>query len=200
MKSNECPNAGIILVAPGSVLRTLVTQMLAQKEGAQPAAEPFDEDADIPRIAVEPLSQDTLEQLSLLIEGTSTVPILLFCEEDTFRRLSGGSEDADERTNEISAAGEEVLNVVLSAVGGGEKPSPPRKIPVNAGFEGLLSTRELQVLELLGEGASNKRISAALSISPNTVYTHVRHIQGKLKTANRTQTALLARTMLAWTA
>ena len=202
MKSIECPNAGIILVAPGSVLRTLVTQMLAQRGGAPPAAEhqfPPNENADLPRIIVEPLSQDTLEQLSHVIEGTSTAPILLFCEEETFRRLSGGSEDADVRPNGIYAAGEAVLNAVLSAMGGGEKPSSPRQIPVSSGFEGLLSARELQVLEFLAEGASNKRISEALSISPNTVYTHVRHIQSKLRTANRTQTALLARTMLTGT-
>ena len=61
--------------------------------------------------------------------------------------------------------------------------------------EALLSARELDVLELLAQGASNKQISEVLSISPNTVYTHVRHIQNKLRTANRTQTALLARTM-----
>jgi len=63
-------------------------------------------------------------------------------------------------------------------------------------FDGLLSKREIQVLEFLAEGASNKRISEALFISPSTVHSHVRHIQHKLRTANRTQSGLLARAML----
>ena len=70
----------------------------------------------------------------------------------------------------------------------GKRPTPSEQMSI-------LSVRELDVLELLAQGATNKQISEVLSISPNTVYTHVRHIQGKLRTANRTQTASLARTM-----
>ena len=86
-------------------------------------------------------------------------------------------------------------NAILTVVGGGLQPDATTNFPVARGIEGLLSARELEVLELLAQGATNKQISETLSISPNTVYTHIRHIQGKLRTANRTQTASLARTM-----
>ncbi len=65
-----------------------------------------------------------------------------------------------------------------------------------ATLEGLLSSRELEVLERLAQGDSNREIAETLSISPNTVHTHVTRIQAKLKTGNRTRTALLARAVM----
>ena len=56
-----------------------------------------------------------------------------------------------------------------------------------------LSKREAEVLRLLGEGADNRQLSAALCISHNTVKTHVKHIMRKLHTTNRTQMALVGR-------
>ena len=66
----------------------------------------------------------------------------------------------------------------------------------SAVYQELLSPREMEVLEQLTQGSSNNEIAEVLSITPNTVYTHVKHIKTKLKTSNRTQTALAARTML----
>ena len=63
-------------------------------------------------------------------------------------------------------------------------------------YRELLSPREMEVLEQLTLGCSNNQIAEVLSITPNTVYTHVKHIKTKLRTSNRTQTALAARTML----
>jgi NarL family two-component system response regulator YdfI len=49
-----------------------------------------------------------------------------------------------------------------------------------------LTPRELEVLDLVAEGLSNKRIAARLAISDQTVKFHVASICGKLGAANRT--------------
>jgi ATP/maltotriose-dependent transcriptional regulator MalT len=49
-----------------------------------------------------------------------------------------------------------------------------------------LTTREIQVLELLAEGLPNKAIAERLGISDQTVKFHVSSISGKLGASNRT--------------
>ena len=50
-----------------------------------------------------------------------------------------------------------------------------------------LSRRELEILELLSEGLSNKEIAARLGISAETVRTHLGHIYEKLHVQGRTE-------------
>jgi DNA-binding NarL/FixJ family response regulator len=55
-----------------------------------------------------------------------------------------------------------------------------------------LTPREVQVLELLAEGLSNKGIAARLGISDQTVKFHVASIAGKLGAESRTAIVRLA--------
>ena len=50
----------------------------------------------------------------------------------------------------------------------------------------VLTTREREVLQLIAEGSSSKKIAEALFISPKTVETHRTHIMDKLNIHNRT--------------
>jgi DNA-binding NarL/FixJ family response regulator len=56
----------------------------------------------------------------------------------------------------------------------------------------VLTSRELEVLRLLGAGKANKEIAAELVISERTARTHVSNILGKLGLSSRTQAALWA--------
>jgi DNA-binding NarL/FixJ family response regulator len=56
----------------------------------------------------------------------------------------------------------------------------------------VLTRRELEVLELIARGRSNKRIAQELGIAEKTVKTHVGHVLAKLGVSDRTQAALLA--------
>ncbi|GCE08672.1 response regulator [Dictyobacter aurantiacus] len=56
-----------------------------------------------------------------------------------------------------------------------------------------LSTRETEILKLLAEGASNRKIAEQLGLAEGTVKNHVSNILSKLQTENRTQAAYLAR-------
>jgi DNA-binding NarL/FixJ family response regulator len=55
-----------------------------------------------------------------------------------------------------------------------------------------LTPRELDVLQVLAEGLSNKAIARRLSISDQTVKFHVASIAGKLGAQNRTEAVRLA--------
>lgn len=68
-------------------------------------------------------------------------------------------------------------------------------------FEGVadgLTRRQIEVLERLRHGKSNKHIARELSMQESTVKVHVRQIMRKLGAANRTQAALLATAALAY--
>lgn len=55
-----------------------------------------------------------------------------------------------------------------------------------------LTPREMQVLELLTRGMTNREIARQLIISPGTVKVHVEHIIAKLGVSDRTQAAVRA--------
>lgn len=62
-----------------------------------------------------------------------------------------------------------------------------KQVNINDYLGALLSQRELEVLQELTEGKSNKDISESLCISVNTVTTHLKKIYAKLEVGNRTQ-------------
>lgn len=56
-----------------------------------------------------------------------------------------------------------------------------------------ITEREFEVLGLLAAGRSNKEIAQRLSVSPNTVKTHIARLFEKLEAARRTEAVLKAR-------
>jgi DNA-binding CsgD family transcriptional regulator len=55
-----------------------------------------------------------------------------------------------------------------------------------------LTARERDVLAMVSQGLSNKRIARALEISPETVKSHVKHIFLKLAVGTRTEAVFRA--------
>lgn len=56
-----------------------------------------------------------------------------------------------------------------------------------------LSERELEIVRLLAQGATNREIAAALVVAEGTVKNHLTNILGKLGARDRAQAALIAR-------
>ena len=69
-------------------------------------------------------------------------------------------------------------------------PGAPTSLPTRSGD---LSSREIEVLRLIAQGASNREIAEALVISEGTVKNHISNILGRLGRRDRTQAALYAR-------
>lgn len=101
--------------------------------------------------------------------------------------------ESSDLTNAIRAAHEgrpylhpKLAGLALMEVArGGERPA---KAPGDPG----LTERELEVLRLVGQGASNRDIAASLFISEKTAKNHLTHIFEKLGVSDRTQAALYA--------
>ncbi len=69
---------------------------------------------------------------------------------------------------------------------------PPTR-PVNQGLPEPLSEREVEVLQLLAQGMTNKEIASRLFLAEGTVKNYVSRILDKLGVSDRTQAALRAR-------
>ena len=96
------------------------------------------------------------------------------------------------------SAPDEIVRAVRAAAAG-QSPLDPKVAQVlisarsrGTGGAGDLTTREREVLGLLAEGWSNKRIADQLGISEATVKAHLTHVFQSLGVSDRTQAALWA--------
>lgn len=105
-----------------------------------------------------------------------------------------------------SAAGDEIVRAIREVLDGRfyispnvarqlaarDQPVLPARRPDVSSALAALTRRELDVVRLVGEGRSNKTISATLGISVTTVRTHLSSIYAKLNTSRRVELALIA--------
>lgn len=100
---------------------------------------------------------------------------------------------------------EDLLDVVRTVAAGGSHLPPAetsRRLQAlaalrNRGWhlralEQQISLREREVLELLADGADNRRIARELGIKPNTVQTHIRNLMAKLNVQSRLEAVVKA--------
>jgi DNA-binding NarL/FixJ family response regulator len=110
-------------------------------------------------------------------------------EEDIYRAIRAGAHGyllKDATESEMLAA--------ISAVNAGKR-YIPRHIAARLADRMMrsdLTARELQILELLAEGSTNKQIGTTLDISDNTVRHHVNNIMEKLQVSDRTEAVATA--------
>jgi len=110
-------------------------------------------------------------------------------EEDIYRAIRAGAQGyllKDTTESEMVAA--------ISVVNSGKR-YIPRHIAARLADRFMrsdLTARELQTLELLAQGSTNKQIAGVLGISDNTVRHHVNNIMEKLQVTDRTEAVATA--------
>jgi two-component system NarL family response regulator len=92
-----------------------------------------------------------------------------------------------------NAPREEILAAIEMVAAGGTY-FPERIIQWIEEREGRssLSAREIEILEMVSRGLTNKEIARILLISHYTVRNHINHISAKLQVADRTEAATVA--------
>ena len=76
------------------------------------------------------------------------------------------------------------MNAVLAAAG--------HRAPTRRDWPNGLTTREVEVLQLLARGHSTKEIARQLFVAPKTASNHVEHIYTKLGVTSRAAATLFA--------
>ena len=79
----------------------------------------------------------------------------------------------------------QIVNKLASSLRQNQKSDPAAPIEP-------LTDREIEVLELIGQGALNREIAQKLGVSEGTIRTHVHNILGKLGLTNRNQAIVYA--------
>jgi two-component system, NarL family, response regulator len=110
-------------------------------------------------------------------------------EEEIYKAIKAGARGYLSK----NAPREEII-AAIEAVAGGGTYFPERILQWMAERDNRssLSAREVEILEMVSRGLTNKEIAGALQISHYTVRNHINHISAKLQVADRTEAATFA--------
>lgn len=110
-------------------------------------------------------------------------------EEEIYRAIKAGARGYLSK----NAPREEIVAAIEFVAGGGTYfPERIAKWMDERDARSSLSAREVEILEMVSRGLTNKEIAGALHISHYTVRNHINHISAKLHVADRTEAATLA--------
>ena len=110
-------------------------------------------------------------------------------DEDIYRAIRAGA-----ASYLLKSSLSQDLIATVREVFAGERPMPPEVAERLAARENQsgLSTREIQILELIAKGLRNKEIAAELGIGQETVQTHIKRLFVKLHVSDRTAAVTVA--------
>lgn len=131
-----------------------------------------------------------------ILDGTTAdepvIPLMAHLRTSGWRRITllGGRTDAPAIRAAISNGARSYL--VVTPENEATTPAPVARIRERSVRHDELSAREIEVIQLVAEGQSNKEIGEALSLSALTVKSHLARIARKLGTGDRAEMVALA--------
>lgn len=138
--------------------------------------------------------------LDALEEIAAETPVLIVSDTDNFNDVVRAFKSGVRGYIPTSLPFDVVVEVVRFVQAGGTY------VPVSLALQGkqsedmlktndLLTERQLMVVGALCQGMANKQIAYKLSMSEHTVKVHLRHIMRKLNARNRTEVAVLSKSL-----
>ncbi len=169
--------------------------------GSEAVAQAQSLSPDVLLLDLEMPELDGVGVLEKLKELQTTVRAIVFTAFDTDERILGAVQAGAQGYLLKGAPRQELFNAIRVVHGGGSllQPVVASKLlkqmsspTQDNGPVESLTPRELEVLNLLGQGLQNKEIANTLVISERTVKFHVSSIMGKLGAGNRTEAVSIA--------
>lgn len=194
----------IVLVDDQALVRAGLQRILRQKDGFEVVAECADGAAgvdaarrlrpDVVLMDVRMKGVDGVEATRLLHDGPPVLILTTFDDDEVLSAalragasgfvLKDASPEDLMRAVRAVAAGDGWLDPTVTGRVLAAYRAPAPAVPVPVVTEDLTS-RELDVLRLIGRGASNSEIAASLYVSEGTVKTHIGHVFAKLGLRDR---------------
>ena len=131
-----------------------------------------------------------IERIRAASPGARIIVLTMYKgDEDIYRALAAGAS-----TYLLKDALADELPSIVREVFKGERPLPAdvAALLMARKTHPTLTSREIEVIELVAAGKRNKEIAAALAISHETVRVHVRNILAKLNVSDRTEALTIA--------
>lgn len=192
MSTNSCLN--IVIADKNSLLLRGLTEMLKQDERFDIRATATDGELflkllervsiDVGIIGWKMPFADGRQVLTKLRERESSVRVVVYSGADVARQVRslGGAGFYSK------AKPPEGLIDVITQVGQGNSVFPYEQDEVKTDpLLASLTSRELEILEILSQGHSNRKIASKFEISTNTVKFHLKNLYEKVQVDNRTQ-------------
>jgi len=149
---------------------------------------------DVVLLDLEMPEMDGVEVTQRLSNNNSSIKVLVFTAYDTDERVLGALQAGAKGYLLKGAPRSEIFNAIRVVAQGGSLLQPVVASRLLGKLAGAgrnliepLTDREVQVLNLLAEGRTNKDIASELVITERTVKFHVSSILAKLGVSNRTE-------------
>lgn len=137
-----------------------------------------------------------IEAAQRIHEAAPDVRVLVVTAHDDDEYVRGAVQAGAAGFLSKAASGRELVEAVRAVAAGGSVLEPGMLARLVAGYPATpspaLSSRELEVLELLTGGLQNKQVATRLGISPRTVERHCDSIYAKLGVRTRTEAVVQA--------